>query len=289
MLSSARTSRILTLVSHAVLVCGILLGLFYNWFAIANRSHIFLYNHLGAQPFDARTISRYWMTGLVADGFVLIVYTLVNWFWGRVRGIAFRPYQPPSWWLVWLTSAIPVSVGIGWIVTTQNIPTMPPSVAVKIVAAALIGLVPALMPARFAAISPALLMQVGLAGAGLVPALLLLRVWELVPIGDISVAMALTVGMGSTVAGAGWLFLVVRQLARRHISVSAWGILLGGISWSYLILPLVHYLLLTPSAYRYISVADNFFAETTLWQVVSWGVAIGLSFVATHICIGSER
>lgn len=278
-----KTSHHLTYLGHAVFVCSIILGLFYNWFAIANRSNIFLYNHLGAQPFDARTVSRYWMAGLVADGFVLIGYTFTNWFWARVRGIAFQSYCPPRWWRLWLISALPVGIGIGYIVTTQNMPVMPVTVALKIIAVTLAGLIPALIPAQFAVKSPARVLGATLAGAGLIPALLLLRVWERVPDGDISIAMALAVGLGLTFVGALWLFGGMWWLARRQIHISAGAILLSGFCWSYLILPVVHYLLLTPAQYRYISVAENFFAETPLWQFIAILTAISLAFITTHI------
>lgn len=289
MLGSARLSRYLTYLGHAILVCSIILGLFYNWFAVANRSNIFLYNHLGAQPFDTRTVSRYWMAGLVADGVVLIGYTLVNWFWARIRGVVLQTYRPPCWWRLWLIVALPVGIGIGYIVTTQNMPVMPVGIALKIVVVTLVGLIPALIPAKFAAETPARVIWPTLAGAGLIPALLLLRVWERVPDGDISVTMASISGLGSTFVGAVWLFGVMGWLARRRIFVSAWAILLSGICWSYLVLPVAHYLLLTPVQYRYISVSENFFAETLFWQFIAMATAAGLSFTAAHIKNRRER
>ena len=56
-----------------------LLGLTYYWFAVADRYAVFLYEHLGATPFDAVTGSRYWMAGLIANGFVLVLYTATMW------------------------------------------------------------------------------------------------------------------------------------------------------------------------------------------------------------------
>lgn len=283
MFGSIRTSRHLRYLGHAIFVCSIILGLFYNWFAVANRSNIFLYNHLGAQPFDTRTVSRYWMAGLVADGFVLIGYTLVNWFRARIGGVVFQNYRPPRWWWLWLISVLPIGIGIGYIVTTQNMPVMPVGIALKIIAVTLAGLIPALIPAQYAAESPARGLWAALAGAGLIPALLLLRILERVPDGDISIAMALAVGPGSTFVGALWLLGWMWWLAQRKIHISAAAILLSGICWSYLILPVVHYLLLTPAQHRYISVAENFFAETPLWQFIAILTAISLALIATHI------
>ena len=69
---------------HAVPISLFVLGLFYYWFAVADRYAVFLYEHLGATPFDAATSSRYWMAGLVAAGAVMVIYVAVNWSIGRL-------------------------------------------------------------------------------------------------------------------------------------------------------------------------------------------------------------
>ena len=69
---------------HALPLTLLVLGLFFYWFAVADRCAIFLYGHLNATPFDRSTSSRYWMSGLVAAGAVLVVYTLTNWLMGRL-------------------------------------------------------------------------------------------------------------------------------------------------------------------------------------------------------------
>ncbi|MCP4422626.1 MAG: hypothetical protein GY805_38945, partial [Chloroflexi bacterium] len=62
---------------HALPVSGLILILFYYWFAIADRYIIFLYNHdMGpvvpdTSPFSRVTASRYWMAALVASGGVM--------------------------------------------------------------------------------------------------------------------------------------------------------------------------------------------------------------------------
>lgn len=116
---------------YAIPIAGFIVGLFYYWFALANRCVIFLYGHMRATPFDRRTISRYWMAGLVASGMVMVLYTFWNWLLGRIASWheAFD-YQPPAWWRVWLVSALPVAVGIFVITTTVNQPTLPMNIAV---------------------------------------------------------------------------------------------------------------------------------------------------------------
>ena len=140
---------------------------------------VFLYNHMGATPFDSRTSSRYWMTGLVAAGAVMVLYTTANWFAARIRGLRYASYDPPPWWQVWLLCVVPLGVGIPAITMSVNWPTLPPAGAAACTVAALIGLGLALAPGRLAAQRPAELGWLALGGMGLMPALLLLRTPEL--------------------------------------------------------------------------------------------------------------
>ena len=69
--------------AEAVFISIFVLGVFYYWYGIANRYSIFLYAHtavgiLQAQPFDEMTSSRYWMSGLVAAGAVMLAHTAAN-------------------------------------------------------------------------------------------------------------------------------------------------------------------------------------------------------------------
>ena len=111
-------------------ICLFVLGLFYYWFAVADRYAIFLYGHTApgiplAQPFDAMTRSRYWMAGLVAAGAVMVIYIVFNWFLGRLAIRRGQHYRPPAWWRVWVLCALPLIIGIPAITMTRNTPTLP--------------------------------------------------------------------------------------------------------------------------------------------------------------------
>jgi hypothetical protein len=220
------------------------------------------------------------MAGLVAAGTVLVGYTLLNWGWARVRA----QYAPPAWWRVWLVSALPVGGGIVLITTSVNWPTLPLSLAVWCAIVALAGLALALMPGTLAAQQPWRLFWLAVIGAGLVPGLLLIRAIELPARGLISAPVAYAAAIGGTLFGAGWL-LATRWLQQRlqPLRLSAWELLLAGLAHTYLLLPLVHHLG-TPAQYRYISVAENFFATTPAVQAVQWGVAIALAFLGAYCC-----
>jgi hypothetical protein len=125
---------------HATLVSLLTLALFYYWFVVADRYAVFLYDHLGATPYDALTLSRYWMCGLVADGIVLVVYTGGNGLLGRILAKRGRRYDVPAWWWVWLLSAPVLSAGISGITMTVNQPTLPLASALACTATTLAGL-----------------------------------------------------------------------------------------------------------------------------------------------------
>ncbi|MBI4759521.1 MAG: hypothetical protein HY783_11090 [Chloroflexi bacterium] len=157
---------------HAVLISLIILSLFYYWFAVADRYAIYLYGHLGATPFDDVTSGRYWMSGLVASGAVMIVYTIANWLLGQVAAFRRQDYRPPAWWRVWILCVTPLAVGIPTITMTLNWPTLPPANATVCVVITLTGLALALAPGSLAAQRPFDLGWLMFDGVGLMTSLL---------------------------------------------------------------------------------------------------------------------
>ena len=73
-------SRLRLAIVFALSLALLVLGLECRWFALRNREVVFLYNHpMGPRvpdttPFSPVTRSRYWMTGLVASGAVMVLY-----------------------------------------------------------------------------------------------------------------------------------------------------------------------------------------------------------------------
>lgn len=276
------------LLLKAIVISIFILGLFYYWYGVVNRYIIFLYGHTTAgippaQPFEKMTSSRYWMSGLVAAGAVMALYTVANWLRGRVAVWRKKPFTPSAWWQVWLLAAVPLSFGIPAITMTVNSPTLPPSLAAATVAATLLGLAVALLAGQWAATRPLALIWLAADGAGLMPALLLLRVVELPGRGiPVSQAAAWLIALGGLLAGAVWLAgMSVLRLWRRKKTPSAGALLLAGLGLSYVLLPLIHYLLATPPAYRYISAASNFFAFNPGVQCLAVIAAAALAMGAT--------
>jgi hypothetical protein len=290
MRNNCRQARWGAALGRAVPIALLVLGLFYYWFAIADRYVIFLYGHTApgippAQPFDEMTSSRYWMCGLVASGLVMLLNTAVEWALGRWAASRRQAYAPPAWWQVWVLCLLPLTIGIPLMTMTVNTPTLPPALAALGVAATLAGLALALWPGAWAAQRPRDLLWLTGDGVGLMPTLLLLRAIELPGRGlMVTVPLAVLAAVGGTLLGIGWLVVMTGLRAWRRQSLpkacEVWG---AGLALSYLLLPVVHHLLATPPAYRYISTASNFFAFNVGLQVLVFVVAAGLAVGVTRL------
>lgn len=274
---------------YAAAVSIVIFGLFYYWFGVANRYILFLYGHTAnnistTQPFDSHTASRHWMAGLVAAGIVLVLYTAASWLAGRIAARRGHSYEPPDWWRIWLLCVPLVGLGIPLMVMMVNTPTLPPSLAAACVVATLVGLAVALMPGRMAAERPDDLLWLAADGLGLVPPLLLLRVVELPGRGlSVSPAIVWTFAIGGTAVGFAWL--VVMSLLRRWRRKATPGVgalVAAGLGLSFLMTPLLHYLVAGPPGYRYISNADNFLAHNLYLTLLSLVVTVGLAVVVTE-------
>ncbi len=260
-------------ISHAIPISLFVLLLLYYWFAAANRYIIFLYDHLGAQPFDRVTSSRYWMAGLVAAGMVMVLYTVTAWALARVRGPSF---QVPLWNHVWALAAPPLIIGIPIITMSLNQPVLTPGLAAACTAAALIGLALALVPAGWAAARPAELVWLGADGLALVPVLLTMPALGLggktlnLPFGEVPIGWLVVI---SLVGGIFWLAVMtaMRRIAGMPMP-GLFPVLLASFALHYLLLPVMHHF------YRwktlYISASDNFFARSVWLQLATWLVAL---------------
>jgi hypothetical protein len=255
---------------YALSAAAIMLGLYYDWFAIADRRAVFLYEHLGAMPFDERTSSRYWIAGLVASAFVLILYNGGVLILARLADTLHRDYHPPAWWTVWLPGAGMVGAGVLLITMTAGDPVLPLTDALTSALASIVGLALALTPATMAARRPAELAWLGADGLAMAPVLLLLRAVELPGSGlSVTTTTAWIVAGGSVVASAiGLSLLTALRAWKRKPTAAALEVLLAGLTVSYLGMPLAHHLLFTPADYRYISLSANFFATSAILQIV---------------------
>lgn len=260
------------LLAHALPVIFGVLAVMTYWFVVANREIVFLYNHdMGPRfpdtgPASLVTRSRYWMSGLVAAGIVLALYTLAALLLGRWQ----RGYRPPPWRQVWLLCAGLLAAGIPLIMLTRHNPMLTPVDALLTTIFTLTGLAFALAPATLAATAPsrfAWLTIEGLGVAALAQSLTLLeQAWALAQRGNHYGLLVVVLGIGG---GAGLLLLTagVRRW-RRQPPATVGAMLAAGVAWGYLLLPAAHHLFFT-DGWFYITTLDNFFPSN--WRLLATG------------------
>lgn len=273
---------------YAAPIVVLLLALFYDWFAVADRYIIFLYYHdMGAtvpdtSPFSAETSGRYWMAGLVASGAALALYTAANWLLGRlVRG-----YRAPDWWRVWTLAAPPLAVGILAITMTANQPTLPLANAAQVTVATLAGMALALLPGRVAVERPRDLPWLALEGAALM--LILTFAAKLEELGRWMARgraiYAVMMGVGLAGGTAGLLAAIGLHRWRRKALPGWIELASAGAIVSYLAFPLLHHLsVCLIDGYCYITSVSNFFASSVGWQLLAWLVGAGIAWGALQV------
>jgi hypothetical protein len=164
-----------------------------------------------------------------------------------------------------------------------------------IVVVSLIGLALALTPGALAAHRPRELVWLAAYGVGLVPPLLLLRAIELPARGlSVSVLAANVFAIASIVVGIVWLSgLSAARAWWRDPAPSVGAIFIAGLCWSYLVLPLAHYIFATPSDFRYITTVNNFFAYAPEIQIAAWIVAgilaVGAAKLGNKVKFGGSK
>ena len=271
---------------HALPVTALVLGLFYYWFAVADRYIVFLYNHnMGPRvpdtsPFGFVTASRYWMAGLVASGTVIVLYTAASWLLKRLLW----DYRPPKWWRVWALITLPLWIGVPWITMTVNHPTLPLVHAVRTTLATWIGLAVALMPGKLAADRLTELILLAGDGAGLMTWMLstsnleVLRRWWVSGIWWRLQIVFKVIAFGLVLL----LCVTTVRVARRAPISGVARMLTAGLCAAYLFMPLVHHLLYT-DGYYYITDSDNFFGRSVVLQLAAFAVAAVLALGVTRL------
>jgi hypothetical protein len=261
---------------HSLPVTLGVLGLMLYWFAFANRAIVFLYNHdMGplfpdTGAFSLVTRSRYWMTGLVASGMVLVVYSSIAWMLGRWR----RGYRPPPWRQVWLLCALPLTLGIPLITMTVNMPVLSLEDALLATVFTLAGLAFALAPGEVAAMAPGRFFWLAVDGLGVAA---LVFSFTLIEQAHALAQRGNSYGIALMLAGAliGALILLASSFVQRRLHCKPeriTALLAAGVCWAYLFFPAVHHLLFT-DGWLYITTMDNFFPNSWLIFVVGWTIA----------------
>jgi hypothetical protein len=260
---------------------AVVLVLFWYWYMVANRFIVFLYNHdMGPQikstaAFSRVTSSRYWMSGLVAGGAVMICYTGLSWLLGRLMKSA----HAPAWWRVWIVAGLPVLVVVPAITVRGGSPALPRGLAAVVTATALAGLLLAFLPGELATRQPKRLMWLAADGWGLAMLLVTLPQWE-----DLANWLrgeygVLFITLSLVLTAVGLLWLLSLSVLRKWRGTAVDGIaptFLAGVLVCYLLLPFMHHTA-GSDGYFYISDSDNFFARHLIWQVLAWLAALAVT------------
>ena len=266
----------------SLFISAIILALFVYSFAFANRYLLFLYTHLNAGPFHEMTNGRYWMMGFVISGLILLLYGIANWYLARLFGVQYKTYMPPSWWRIWLFCLLPLLIGIPLITMTVGQPTLPLDLALLTTVTTLAGLALALLGGSLTANHLDRFLGYGVVGVGFIPSLLMVRFIELPGQGLMDRRLAFLIASASCIVGVVWIITWAGKFKRRFKRpLTITELLTSGFIICYLILPLVHYLFLTPPSSRYITTDDNFFAKTIIVQLVSFLIAFGTAYIVT--------
>jgi len=241
------------------IISGIVLVLFFYVFVVADRTQIFLYNHLTFTPQDYTTQSRYFMAGLVISGFVFVVYLLL-------RLLVRKPINSRS---LLKQITLPISIGILYITLVLGRPTISLPFAVATVASTLIGLTLSFYTAEYLFCQRLQSFRVLPAIIGLVPLLTLFHAVEFYGhLPSITLTRALFVSLGTV--GFALVVLGLSNFFFRHkkiyfpatmpsFALSLWV--------AYVLMPLVHFLQ-TPFSSKYFTTADNFLAKNPFLQLI---------------------
>jgi hypothetical protein len=271
--ASAALKRWCGAVLFALPVVVAILAAEYTWFAVADRYIVFLYYHdMGpfvpdTSPFSAVTASRYWMSGLVVCGAVMLFYTVVN----GLCGLVLADYLPPDWRRVWVLCAVPVVIAIPAITMTVNAPVLPLWNAAQVTLATLAGLAVALLPGEWAAAQPVNLVWLACDGWGLTWVVYGITAAQFLPRWLRTGGTQWIIGWAlALVVGVVWLLVMsgLRFWRRKQVPGSG-EVLLAGAGIAYLLMPLFHHVSFT-DGYYYISNSDNFFAQKVWFQGVVW-------------------
>lgn len=274
-------------------ILALVLSLYYYWFAVRDRYFVFLYFHdmgrrFDTTPFGWVTAGRYWMTGLVASGAVMLLYGAANFILGRVK----KNYHAPVWWRVWLMCAVPLVIAIPALVMTVNDPVLPLRNAAQVTGALLIGLALAVRLGEYAAhhaVEYVLLMVDGVALTALLytPSFLYARTR-----GNTALAnMYLSLGVIAITLLAA---VTAIYIWRRRMSIpGALTVFVAYASMHYLFFPLYHHLFWCtdegswrdPGYFTYIPAHNNYFSRNALYQLGLWGVVFLLAFGVSRLRI----
>jgi len=265
----------LTNISHSSSISVVVFVFYYLWFVFLDRRLIFLYGHMHHTPFDVFTASRHWMTGFVVSGVILILYTGANLF---IRKFGYSS-QLPDWKIVWKYSCLILILPLLALLIFTGKPPMPVLLSLWILVVLFTGLRLALYASNFIVTNFRPAIWLFFDGLALMPAFTVLA-----PSVAYGLRRSLSQGiyiiiLPLVVIGLGlfWFWILTLLFKRfKHPYPSLTDVFLSGLTMSYILLPLVHYVGSRPGYVRYITNSENFIPNSFWLQFVALLVATGM-------------
>lgn len=275
-------THVLRVVVYSLPACLIILSLFYYWFAVSDRNEVFLYYHnMGPRvpdtsPFSFVTASRYWMSGLVTSGFVLLIYFPANFILFR----ALRNYSPPSWKKVLLFTSPILVAGTLIITMTMNQPELSFLHALKVTLATLAGFGIVMKTSEFAGEKVIKLILYATDGFAIGFIMLTTSGWisnlDYLPNWRVKVFLIMFAFCFAviTITCAIYLWKKIESNARKiFVTAIAIGYPFGAV---------FHYLFGTDGHF-YISNSDNFFTRNIFLQILVWIVGYLITLLLVRL------
>ncbi len=252
-------------------------ALFALWFLVQDRRLVFLYGHLQTTPFDPHTLSRHWVTALVASA-VLFFVSVAAFVAGKHLGWARREMVPKVW--IWTSIlSFPGIFVIGQL-GTPRLP-LPLQLFLFLITFGAMGL--ALFSAAALVWKPKEAVLRWLDGVSLVPTLFFTPLLADFLIrksgsGTNVVSSVVVVVLVMTVGTSIW-FVLMRWLQRRlrQKPFAPHEQMLSALFSVYLLLPLAHYITSRPEHW-YVSNSQNFSSQV-------WWVQLGTFLLISVLAV----
>ena len=270
---------------YSVIISIVIAGVFYYWFAAAERNYLFLYGHYGWRPFHRMTLGRYWMTGLVLSCFITFTYTAVNYILLYSAGFLKKSYRIPSWKAVWFLSQPVVLAGIP-VILNLNSPVIPADIIIICVTVISSGLALGLYCADILLHSIKKFIILSLDGIMLLPSLILMLSLELPAKGvlNMTYTAAIVIALGGIAVSFSGLIINSYFFKRKKITPGKnHEIILFSFFYAYIILPMAHYLFAAPPGNPYITTSDNFFPDNNMLKLFTWILVSFITFIVYRL------
>ncbi|MDD4108086.1 MAG: hypothetical protein PHH93_05135 [Prolixibacteraceae bacterium] len=260
----------------SVLITVLALGAILFLFGYADRRAVFLYGQFDFTPFHKMTTGRYWMSGFVISGFIVVLYLII-----QVSYKIILKAEIIKWYNILKYSSFPIISGVLIITMTTGEPKMPLAIAISIAFTLVTGLVLCFSIVDDLVNDINSTISYVISSMGLVPFLILFRTVEMPAKGILTVNTSIVIA-GITFLG-GWIWLLLSFRLFKKNPPGCLNIIKGTLAISYIGLPMLHYLTATPEGLPYITSSDNFFADNIIVRMINWIFLLFVVFLTNRI------